>query len=212
MPYPSRPLRPRALPSLANKGWYRQLTAATTLCTGRAAPLSTCGNKPACDNALLVTNKNGARGSVVQCSINPGRNALRALPAPLPTSVCTTSYCDDVVHWKSDEPLLRSQSREERAALCDRDHARVCSWIKKRLTGPPGSSAGCPLVHHSVTASSPLARSGDHWSPSPVAARTPARDPPAGCGPPGSISDPDTSTPARAANQGAAPARCPPSG
>lgn len=194
------------------KGLYRQLTTATTLCTGRAAPLSTCGNKPACGNARLVTNKNGARGSVVQCGINPGRNALRALPAPLPTSVCTTSYCDDVVHWKSDEPLLRSQSREERAALCDRDHARVCSWIKKRLTGPPGSSAGCPPVHHSVTASSPLARSGDHWSPSPVTARTPARAPPAGCGPPGSISDPDTSTPARAANQGAAPARCPPSG
>jgi len=25
------------------KGLYRQLTTATTLCTGRAAPLSTCG-------------------------------------------------------------------------------------------------------------------------------------------------------------------------
>ena len=114
-----------ALPSLANKDLHRQLTAATTLCTGRAAPLSTCGNKPACDNALLVTNKNGARGSVVQCGINPGRNALRALPAPLPTSVCTTSYCDDVVHWKSDEPFLRFQPREERSCIM-RQGSRPC--------------------------------------------------------------------------------------
>ncbi|BBT64896.1 hypothetical protein WP8S18E04_02800 [Aeromonas caviae] len=69
-----------ALPSLANKGLYRQITTATTLCTGRAASLSTCGNKPACGNARLVTNKNGARGSVFQCGINPGRSAL-ALPS-----------------------------------------------------------------------------------------------------------------------------------
>ncbi|BBS15251.1 hypothetical protein WP5W18E02_02880 [Aeromonas caviae] len=80
MPYPSRTQRPRALPSLANKGLYRQLTAATTLCTGRAAPLSTCGNKPVCGNALLVTNKNGARGSVFPCRIHPGRSTL-ALPS-----------------------------------------------------------------------------------------------------------------------------------
>ena len=153
MPYPSRTQRPRALPSLANKGWYRQLTTATTLCTGKAAPLSTCGNKPACGNTRLVTNKNGARGSVVQCGINPGRNALRALPAPLPTSVCTTSCYDDVVHWKSDEPLPRSQSREERAALCDRDHAHVFSWIKKSLTDPRKSSSD--LSHHGWQATPP---------------------------------------------------------
>ncbi len=80
MPYPSRTLRPRALPSLANKGLYRQLTTATTLCTGRAASLSTCGNKPAYGNALLVTHKNGARGSVFQCGIHPGRCALARFP------------------------------------------------------------------------------------------------------------------------------------
>ena len=90
--------------SLANKGLYRQLTTATTLCTGRAAPLSTCGNKPACDNALLVTNKNGARGSVLQCRIHSGRSALARFP-PLPARVCTAS-----------------SRRQRRCALAERHH------------------------------------------------------------------------------------------
>ncbi len=94
----------RSSRSFANKGLYRQLTTATTLCTGRAASLSTCGNKPVCGNARLVTNKNGARGSVFPCRIHPGRSALARFP-PLPTRVCTAS-----------------SRRQRRCALAERHH------------------------------------------------------------------------------------------
>ena len=199
----------RALPALASKGWYRQLTTATTLCTGRAAPLSTCGNKPACGNARLVTNKNGARGSVVQCGINPGRNALRALPAPcqqafVPPAAATT-LC---IGRATSHCLDPSQEKKEPHYAIEITPVSVAG-SRKGSTGPPGSSAGCPPVHHSVTASSPLARSGDHWSPSPVAARYSSQSSPAGYGPLGVflILIP---APCSGSEPGAAPARCPP--
>ncbi len=91
-----------ALPSLANKDLHRQLTAATTLCTGRAAPLSTCGNKPACGNALIFTNKNGARGSVLPCRIHPGRSALARFPYPCQQGFVPPAHDgNDVVYWQS---------------------------------------------------------------------------------------------------------------
>ncbi|WP_323946503.1 hypothetical protein, partial [Aeromonas caviae] len=65
-------------------------------------PLSTCGNKPACGNARLVTNKNGARGSVVQCGIHPGRSALALFPLLCQQGFVPPAHDgNDVVHWQS---------------------------------------------------------------------------------------------------------------
>ncbi len=61
--------------------------------------------------------KKRSAGLRFQCCINPERNALRALPVPVPTGVYTTSYCDDVEYWKSDEPFLRSQPREGKSRI-----------------------------------------------------------------------------------------------
>ncbi len=114
MQYPSRTQRPRALPSLADKGLYRQLTTATMLCTGRAAPLSTCGNKPACGNARLVTNKNGARGSDFNAVSIPDGTRFALFPLPCQqafvppataTTLCigrATSHCLDPSQEKKE--------------------------------------------------------------------------------------------------------------
>ncbi len=104
----------RASRTLANKGLYRQLTTATTLCTGRGAPLFTCGNKPACGNARLVTNKNGARGSDFNAVSIPDGTRFALFPLPCQqafvppataTTLCigrATSHCLDPSQEKKE--------------------------------------------------------------------------------------------------------------
>ncbi len=113
---------------------------ATKLCIGRATPLSTCGNKPACGNEPVVMNRKRSSRLRFSMQYQSRTQRPRALPAPLPTSVCITNslgqrpcaleerhhYSLVVMNKKRSSRLrfsMQYQSRTERASRSSRSLA-----------------------------------------------------------------------------------------
>ncbi len=104
---------------------------ATMLCIGRAPPSSICGDKYKTEHEAPFFNA---------VSI-PDGTRFTLFPLPCQQAFVPPATATTLCIGRATSHFLGSSQEKKGAALCDRDHVHVFSWIKKSLTAPRKSSS-----------------------------------------------------------------------